>query len=339
MLLLLLALLVPTPCLAGGSVLGLTRDPSGVGLLAPGGLWLSGDVTLAGEVLEGEPPLAGGIDDVSLLARWDPFDRLALFGEVRLEDLVEVVDGEGVVTAPAVLVERLYAEVLVAPQLSLRLGKVYTPFGLWNVVSRAPLTWTVERPAITDDVFPERATGLSLLYQTTWRGWSLDATAYGPAQDAITFGPSSDTSPGWMAGTRVAVGRDLGPAFAALGVNAAGFRGRDRGDWKTAVGLDLEVVVGGHEITGEFTYRLRGRGSGSVHGLYLQDAIPLVGDLYGVLRFEYFQPPRGRAAVGQLVGLFWRPIPNLVFRTDYLFGTRRLENFEPGFRASVSVLF
>jgi hypothetical protein len=71
----------------------------------------------------------------------------------------------------------------------------------------------------------------------------------------------------------------------------------------------------------------------------LQDAIPLFGTLYGVLRFEYFQPPRGRAAVGQLVGLFWRPVPNVVLKADYLFGTRRVEDFQPGFQASLSLLF
>jgi hypothetical protein len=342
-LLLPVALLVTAPSLAGSSDLRIARDPSGVGLILPGGLWLSGDVTLAVDVPEHQPA-TGEIDDVSLLARYEPLDRLALFGELRLEDIVEVVEGEGVQTGSTetgsaeVLVERLYAETLLAPQLSARLGKVYTPFGLWNVITRAPLTWTVDRPAVTEDVFPERATGLSLLYQTTWQGWSLDATAYGPAQDEISFRRTEDTDTGLLFGTRLAGGRDLGPAYAALGLNSAGFRSRDQADWTTATGLDLEVSVGGHEITGEFTYRVPTTG-GTEHGLYLQDAIPLLGQLYGVLRFEYFQPPKGRPAVGQLVGLFWRPVPNLVLKADYLFGTRQLENFQPGFQASVSLLF
>ena len=72
-------------------------------------------------------------------------------------------------------VERLYLEALLTPTLTLRVGEVYTPFGLWNVVRRAPLTWTTERPAITESVFPQHATGLSLLYQATWHGWSIDA--------------------------------------------------------------------------------------------------------------------------------------------------------------------
>ena len=74
--------------------------------------------------------------------------------------------------------ERLYAEALLTPTLSLRLGEFYTPYGLWNVVRRAPLTWTSDRPSITEDVFPQHATGVSLLYQTTWQGWSVDATEF-----------------------------------------------------------------------------------------------------------------------------------------------------------------
>jgi hypothetical protein len=344
MLLLLLALLVATPPIASGSGLGITRDPSGVGLQLPGRAWLSGDLTLSLDVPEGEP-IAFELDDVSLLARWDPFDRLGFFSELRLEDVVEVVEGEGVQTGGGrVVPERLYADVLLAPAFTLRLGKVFTPFGLWNVINRTPFTWTVEAPAITEDVFPQRATGVSLLYQTTWRGWSVDATTYAPAQDAMTFGRADETQRGLLFGGRVAAGRTLGqtfgrPVFGALGVNAAGFRDRDTKEWRTATGLDLQGSVAGHEVTGELTWRLPENQRHLLQGLYLQDAIPLVGKLYGVLRFEYFQPPRGAAAVGQVVGLFWRPTPNLVLRADYLFGTRRLENFEPGFRASVSVLF
>lgn len=340
MLLLLLALLAASPAVAAESARGVIRDPSGVGLELPGKLWLSGDLTLSLEVPEGAPPITAELDDLSLLARWDPFDRLGFFGELRLEDVVEVVEGEGIQSSGVRLVaERLYAEALLTPEVTLRVGKIFTPFGLWNVISRTPFTWTVEAPAITQGVFPQRATGLNLLYQTTWRGWSLDGTVYAPAQDAMTFGRAADTQRGLLFGGRTAAGRTLGRAFGAVGLNAAGFRERGSSEWRTATGLDLQVSVAGHEITGELTWRLPSNRRHPLHGLYLQDAIPLVADLYGVLRFEYIQPPQGRAAVGQVVGLYWRPVPAVVLRADYLFGTRRLEDFEPGFRASVSFLF
>jgi hypothetical protein len=338
---LVLALLTATPALADEPWLRIARDPSGLGLVLPAaGLWISGDLTLALDVPETQPT-TGEIDDVSLLARWEPTSRLALFTELRLEDLAEVVEGEGFVNDPEFAIERLYAEVLLTPQLSLRAGKDFTPFGLWNVISRAPLTWTVNEPAVVENVFPQRTTGLRLLYQRTWRGWSFDATAYGPGQNQLNFYPTQDEGleRGLLFGERVAAGRALGPAFAALGLNCAGFRFQGETEWSTATGLDLEVDVAGHEITGELTYRVPASGGRTEHGLYLQDAFPLIGNLYGVLRFEYFRPREGPGATGQLVGLFWRPIPNVVVKADYLFGTRTLENFEPGFTASFSLLF
>lgn len=325
------------PAVAAGGVFGMERDRSGIGLLLPGHLWVSGDATFALSVPE-NAPTSGEIDDVNLLARWDPTSRLSFFGQLRIEDLLEGVEGDGFGSDQSqFLIERLYTEFLLAPYLSLRVGKIFTPFGLWNVTSRAPLTWTVEEPAVVEEMFPRRATGVNLTYQTSWHGWSFDGTTYGPSQDEITV--QKPNRRGLLFGGRVAAGRELGPTFTTLGLNLASFRDSGAHDWTTGIGLDLEVIAGGHNITGEFTYREPTGQRHAKHGLYIQDAIPLFGNLHGVLRFEYFQPHHGRAAVGQLVGLFWRPIPNVVVKADYLFGTRTLENFEPGFQASFSLLF
>jgi len=340
---LLVVLAVSMSSCAAGSRVPSWWHPAGGGSNLPGGIWIAGDVTLAGGVPE-EREASFEVDDLRLLARYEPTARLALFGDLRVEDLVEVVEGRGVETDDReVVIERLYAEALLTPSLTLRLGKIFTPFGLWNVIHRAPLTWTVEEPAATEDVFPTHTTGLSLLLQTTWYGWSFDATMYGPAQDELTLRHS--THEGWLVGTRVAAGRDLGAAYASVGVNAAGFRGYERSDWATATGLDLEVSIAGHQLTGELTFRVPARGGQAVQGLYLQDAIPLeplmpvAREVYGVVRFEEFQPHRGGAAVGGLLGLFWRPLPSLILKADYLFGNRTLENFEPGFQSSISLLF
>jgi hypothetical protein len=66
---------------------------------------------------------------------------------------------------------------------------------------------------------------------------------------------------------------------------------------------------------------------------------PLARNLYGVVRLEHFRPRAGAAAVGGLVGAFWRPLPSLIVRADYLVASRRLENLEPGLHASISLLF
>ncbi len=338
-----LALLVTLAAPAAGSDFHIEWDRAGNGIALPGGLWVGGDVTLVGVVPEGQPAVAE-FEDVRLLARWEATSRLAFFTELRVEDLVEWVEAEGVDSHDVHFgVERLYAEVLLAPTLTLRLGKVFTPYGLWNPIHRAPLTWTVEEPAVVEELFPTYATGLSLLYHTTWHGWSVDATTYGPAQDTLTSRSADDE--GWLAGTRVAAGRPVGAAFGSVGLNAAGFRGYHDSEWAVATGPDLEIDLPGHQLTAELTFHIPAGGGRTVQGLYLQDAIPLAPlapwarGLYGVLRFEQFQPQHGRSSVAGLVGVFWQPLPSVVLKLDYLFASRPLENLEPGLQTSFSLLF
>jgi hypothetical protein len=164
-------------------------------------------------------------------------------------------------------------------------------------------------------MFPEHATGVSLLHQTTWQGWTFDSTAYGPVQDEPELQTSEEK--GWLLGSRLAAARTFETAFAGVGISAAGFRRHDETGWTTAAGIDMELAVAGQQLTGELTFRVPAEGGRPPHGLYVQDVLPLAplaSGLYGVLRFEVFQPARGGTAVGQLVGLFWRPLPRLVLR-------------------------
>ena len=319
------------------------RWTPGEGAFLPDHLWVAADLNFGVEIPEKGPDVVE-IDHLSLLMRWEPTPRLALFGELRVEEPFHVIEGEGPSTSDAELsVERLYAEVLLTQTLTLRIGKVFTPFGLWNPVHRAPLLWTVEEPAIADGTFPTATTGLSVLHRTTWEGWSFDSTLYGPTQDEVTSRHTDER--GWIVGGRSAVGHSFGQTFATLGLDAAAYRPRHHADWTTASGLDFEWSVGGHQVMSEFSAFVPSGRRRTRHGAYVQDAIPLAPlapfarDLYGTVRMEYFQPFRGTAGVGGLVGFFWRPRPYLILRADYLFANRTLEELQPGFHASLSLLF
>ena len=116
---------------------------------------------------------------------------IAFFNETDLDDTVALVEHSGVERGSrVVLLERLYLDWTATPELTVRVGKFLTPFGIWNLIRRAPLTWTVDRPVATQNAFPDHTTGLSLIYQTTRHGWSVDATAYGQAQDELVRGAS-----------------------------------------------------------------------------------------------------------------------------------------------------
>jgi hypothetical protein len=318
----------------------ITRDPGGEGFVVPGtGLWFAGDVTITGGAPEGDPAFLE-LDDVSLLLRWEPAARLAFFAEARLEETIELVEAVGIERESAeISIERLYADVLLTPRLTLRAGKFFTPFGLWNVVRRAPLVWTIEEPAVVEGTFPKRATGLSLVYQTTWQGWTVDATAYGPAQDKLSLRASRED--GLMAGGRVAIGRALGSAYGTAGLNVAGFEDHGTRRWAQGYGTDLELTFRGVQLTSEFVYEdLHGRARRQ-YGFYAQAAVPLplADDLYGVLRIEHFRPRHGERGTGELVGVFWRPLPFLILKTNYLFGEKVEDVLEPGFYTSVVLFF
>jgi hypothetical protein len=318
---------------------GLSHPGGYGGLLLPGGLWLAGDVTVNGTVPE-HGRASAELDDVSLLLRYEPHPRLSFFTEARLDDALEYIDGEGLqeTSGGDLSIERLYADWLVTPRFTLRVGKFLTPFGLWNVVRRAPLTWTVERPAVTEEeVIPQHGTGLSLIYQTTWHGWSLDATGYGPAQDELAFRRTPNS--GLLFGGRTAAGHSLGPAFVAVGLDGAEFAPHRGSPWTHLYGLDLEASFRDHHLTAEFNYSWLPAPLRRQQGVYVQDVFPLTGTLYGVLRFDHFQPPRGRAGTGALVGVFWQPIRFVIVKADYQFADRELEDLVPGFVASVSFLF
>lgn len=316
----------------------LTRDPDAEGLVTPiVGLWVGGDATFALNVPEGSE-VSGELADVNLLARYEPTPRLSLFADLLLEDTFRVENGSGFQTLNGNLsIDRLYADWFLAPTLTLRVGKFLTPFGLWNPVRRAPLTWTVERPAVTEQTFPEHSTGLDFRYLATLNEWSIDAQLYGPAQDALPLRQSEET--GLMVGGRSSLGHSLGPAYAILGLNAAAYEDSTNSRWAGAYGIDLDVSFLGNQLTAEFDYARPWHSSSSVYGSYVQDAIPLIEDLYGVLRIQTFKPLQGPTVTGELIGLFWRPLPFLILKADYQFADRGSADVERGFFASAALLF
>jgi hypothetical protein len=125
-----------------------------------------------------------------------------------------------------------------------------------------------------------------------------------------------------------------------LGVNGAGIADRFGAPWHGVGGLDLDVTAFGHLLTGELYYgppRSPG-GADAEWGFYLQDAIPIVDRLYGVLRYEHYDGP-GRPLDAGVFGVACWPWKHLILKVDYQVGNRDVEDFERGFFASVTLFF
>ena len=149
--------------LGGYSNLNLTRDDGGPALLS--------------------------LDDLSLFVIWDPHPRVHLFSELEFEDLVQVDDhGRGGTNNWSFNAERLFGDVTLTDELSVRVGKFLTPVGRWNVIHAQPLVWTTSRPLATLLPFDPHTTGAMLSGWIPSPGGGLTYAAYG--QFADQFDPS-----------------------------------------------------------------------------------------------------------------------------------------------------
>jgi hypothetical protein len=311
--------------------------------LGDSGLWVGGYLTNTLSLLE-DAPDALTLTDVGLLLRYQLTPTVSLFNETDLDDSVTWESGHGVeVGSRVLLLERLYADWQPRPDVTLRLGKFLTPFGLWNVVRRAPLTWTIESPLIAETIFPDHITGAAIGHQNTLGGWTFDATAYGQATDELVPG-ASDTVPRYAGGGRLSGGRDIGPAYLEFGASGVGFENEATDKWQDGFGTDFACTGWGNFLQAEFAYgRQLTAGADPQLGFYVQDAVPLpfpfTKTLWGVVRIDYLDPDKGPVVNGQLVGLTYRPLPWLVLKADYQFGNRSTDDLDRGFMAAVVAFF
>ncbi|MBI5506225.1 MAG: hypothetical protein HY899_15625 [Deltaproteobacteria bacterium] len=308
--------------------------------LAGGRLWVSAFVNVAFESLKGHPEEVN-LDDLGVLARWDPYARLSLFTALELEDFLGWADGDGVFFAekgPAI--ERLYADVSVSSSTTLRLGKILTPFGIWNPIRRAPLTWTVDRPLVTEVSFPLHLTGLMLDYKATPGDWSIDTNLYGqPGGELDRF--SDEKAAKRSLGGRVAFGHALPSGFATAGVQAAWFEDVQSDDEEYAAGVDLDLSVAGQLVTSEVILS-----DGEVDdyetrwGAYLQLVSPIWRGLFGVVRGEIVDLRRSEDYRNLVLGLAWRSENDRwVLKLNYQFSGHEVDGRSDGVGVAVSSLF
>ena len=305
------------------------------------GFWVGGYVNNVLALPDGAPN-SFTLTDVGVLLRYDLTPRITLFNETDLEDSLSWVDGDGVTVGTRVLLlERLYMDWQPRPDVTLRLGKFLTPFGLWNVVRRAPLTWTVEAPLISEGFFPERITGAGAGFQTTVQEWTVDATGYGQSTHELYRG-ASDTTASAAGGGRISAGHTFGRFYLEVGSSGVGFDNSDNQRWQYAVGSDFACTGLGNYLQAEFTYGWT-TGLPDQWGLYVQDALPLpvpfIDELWGVARYEHFEPMRGPTLNGAVLGLAWRPLPWLFLKADYQLSNVESDDFDRGFLGGIVVFF
>lgn len=326
--------------------------------LGDSGLWLGGYADLQVEDLK-HTHWSAQLSDLSLFVGWQR-GRWRFFSEFEVGEALVVSNGQGLTTHKGYFdLERLYLDYLHDDALAVRFGKFLTPIGRWNQIHANPLVWTTSSPMVVEGPFPMHASGGMALGNFNALGTSWGYNLYGGGGNQLDFKPAEESRDDNF---RDIIGFRLyheEPGRALFGLSYAHYTERKlHPGAKDLVGVDAFWTRHRYELSGEFIYRFGAgernpaldeeAGSGNLWGLYLQGVAPLVGDVYGIVRYEAFQR-EGAESPGHLwlTGLAYRPLPPLVFKAEYRFGadtgglppSKISGGLSEGFAASVAVLF
>lgn len=266
------------------------------------------------------------------------------FSETEIDQL-PLLRQPGASGSASLAVERLYDDVYLGASTTLRLGKMLTPAGEWNLVHAAPLVWTVTRPLATYYSFPVSVTGASLNLRESYRGyWDLHAYVQ-PNVDA--WWKSGDHAP--RPYSRVA-GIDVRYAWDVLARYRLGIAWQ-RADLPLGGGTQEFASVYGGFSTGQVRWTFQGdmahiRGStlACPHtregGGYLQAGYPVAKRWYIVAQGERYQArDYQKPALRRLAGLVYRPHPAIAWKLDLVDATGAPIGSPSGIYAAWAVLF
>jgi len=264
--------------------------------------------------------------------------RVRFFSELELEDLTVAREEHSFDSRNnAFEVERLYADVYLFDEATLRLGKFLTPVGRWNLIHADPLVWTTSRPLITSQSFAVDTTG-GMLYGNVYPfGRDLDYSLFLEATGDLD---SDDHEGPFSEAVGIHLATHLGPT--ELGFSYVNFeRERERRERENLFGLDFFWTRRRLELTGEFLYRVgTGAPNSNEWGLFAQATVPLSMRLFAIGRYEFFNPRELFPGVHLWVAaLAFRLLPPLILRAEYSFARDNVANVPEGFATSVALLF
>jgi hypothetical protein len=283
------------------------------------------------------------IDDLSLFVTGHVNSYLNPLIEAELSgiDLFHS-GGPGGDGGPYAMVERFYDDVALSDSLTLRLGKMLTPVGEWNLIHAAPLELTTTRPIVTTQAFGDYTSGLSVLF----------SGADGPIPEAqVYWQPDGDIAPqpSEVIGRhyRNVEGLHLNWPLGLTDKAGASFQharivGEDATQYLS--GLNGKISWGRASLNSEATYAWihdDKTGIGQTEwGGYVLGAYALTPELSAQAWYEEFQHWRvsGRAR-DVLFGLSYKPRPPIVWKAEWVQNFGDVTDTPTGFYASFSVLY
>jgi hypothetical protein len=288
----------------------------------------------------GTSPWSFNMNDLSLFLTWDNGSRLRFFSETEVENLLSAGEHQGLGVKNAKFqLERLYLDYLINDNLTVRLGKILTPIGQWNLIHADPLVWTTTRPVATTNLFSEHATGVMLHGSVPFGGKSLEYGVYGDYSSSLDPVPTETVHFDHALGVRL---RYPFSDNLQIGFSYIDFTLQDsRKTQNHLVGLDIAWNYQRFAVNSEIVYRnndARGTPNNAWQG-YVQGVFPIISHVYGVGRYEFFDQIRSPFGHVGVFGLAYRPRPPLVWKLEYRLGEHNRDLAPDGMFASFSLLF
>jgi len=335
--------------------------------LADSGISLGGYASTHMEALG--PAASLNLSSLSLFVSWDNGSKLRFFSETEAENTLTLGNRQTLASSERneanLHIERLYMDYLATDNLTVRVGKILTPVGQWNLIHVDPLVWTTSRPVATTNLFADYATGVML--QGVISGGEeqyLEYSLYGDYSSSLVLSqetaPNFDNAQGLRLRYHLNDNLQLGLSYVDFALqNSTAIRNH-------LAGFDLAWSYQRFAINSEIVYRNNNFSSRSTPELepinggiplpttetpyflfnrqnmwqgYLQGICPLTSTLYAVGRYEYFDQailPTGQA---EILGLTYRPKPPLAIKLEYRQGSHNGNLAPSGLFASFSVLF
>lgn len=319
----------------------------GQGLHA-GDYYLSGYTNI--EVVDRfDAPSRLDVDDLSLFAGGHVNQWVNPLMEVELAKHTVIQQGGGAVQGD-IIVERFYDDALLSEYDTLRIGKMLTPLGDWNLVHAAPLVPIITRPYTTALGFDAYTSGINWMHDPE-AGAAPDIQLYGELGNELFKRPARQAPRNFRNTLGGHINIPLG-LMDKLGFSFQHSQLVESGEIFTLYGVNANQSLGrikleSEALTAHFSGAVLPGAMPRLHdteaGIYALADYALTSKWHGILEGEYYQDHTvSQPSRSTSVNLTYRPSPPMAWKLEYIHQAGMSASFAPihtGLKASFTTLF
>lgn len=316
--------------------------------------WHAGNYYLSGyaniEVVDRfDAPTRLDLDDLSLFAGGRISRWVNPFTEVELSKYTLIRQGGGSVNGDFI-VERFYNDALLSEHDTLRVGKILTPLGDWNLVHAAPLIPIITRPYTTARGFDAYMSGVTWLHDSE-NSVIPDLQLYWQPDNELFKRPTNQA----IRNFHNVLGGHISLPLGMVNKMGASFQhGQiiESGEVFTLYGVDVNQSFGklrleGEAITAHFSGAVLPGAPSRIHasesGFFGLADYAVTTQWHAIAEAEYYQDHTvNTPSRSVLIAVAYKPSVPMVWKLEYIHQAGESASIAPirtGLKAALSLLF